>query len=153
MATNISKLDSSLGFRELSFEYRASRDCQLTFERYCTMYMLYSAWYLACHYLRANFLPHANVCIIFCTYSVQCTSGQKCCKRKHQWVPEEGRLYNYLQRNQDPNWILFSKYPTGFTWFLKRSDASQGRGSYDYQLEKWCRAGTMLFWCFKQLII
>ena len=38
-ASNISKLDSSLdprSFRESSFKYWASRDCQLTFERYCS---------------------------------------------------------------------------------------------------------------------
>ena len=32
---------------------------------------------------------------------------------------------------------FIQQIPTGFAWFWKRSDASQGRGSYDYQLEKW----------------
>ena len=119
-----------------------------SFERLSTyiwavLYMLYSAWYLACHYLRANFSPHANACIIFCTYSEQCTSGQKRRNRKHQWAPEEGRLYNYLWRNQDqiqiPNWIHLT---------LKEIWCKPGKRILRLSIR---RAGTMISWCLKQL--
>ena len=62
------------------------------------------------------------------------------------WAPEEERLYNYFQRNQDPNWILFSKWPANWIHFILK--------------EIWCKPGkgiwgvrgvrTMIFQWLKQ---
>lgn len=62
------------------------------------------------------------------------------------WAPEEERLYNYFQRNQDPIWILFSKWPANWIHFILK--------------EIWCKPGkgiwgvrgvrTMIFQWLKQ---